>query len=680
MSNTQKWDDLTEDYQRVILTPITSEGDQRFTQYAMDWGTTIGTLKAAWKFFGEQPKFTGTGQVVLKDLGGTNAQFFTLQAKAISFVDAVCEILDGIIENHNNLNDKHKKTNVSFSISGDGAKRKLIVEENSGGIKQENLDSVATLGDSGWGSLYGVGVFGVGLKKGLRKIARRHHLFTWHEDDTAPVEIEFSNQFWDDVGTMNSLTQATLCDGQALELMKKKKGSTIIHFSDFESYEEELEFTESFVQQIARYYHQWIENVSGEIRISFQQGTADAIWLHDHSVDLFSDKIIEQEFSYHPGFEPRQFTYTFKSGTIRKKNGKNVDSSVTINMKFGLTKKSEEAKAGVYVFGNDRFFHGPNRDLKFGFGTTGHFGKIKNYHAERKRFRVKVDVRAESPVDIPWHVGEKNGYNEASKTHHYIARMICCAASQYMVFDDVTKIPQTEHFTNIGIQSSDEKLGEAFFPNEGITSQASKNLLEKIKKFTPRTDLLENPVDYDKISEPGVSFGSWDLEDMRIIKNMCKKHKDSGNTNSYPDHDFVETLFNLYQPQSRSAPKKKKPTKKPSKNTSKKATKKSAKKPTSKLDPASVAKVKKANKIKIQKKNTNFQANLPSEALDLLMKECGFEDTPPRTVMVRLWCHYMLTKSSHNPKIHPKTGKNSIEDNKYFTQWVNKKPWTKKKK
>ena len=88
MSNTQKWDDLTEDYQRVILTPITSEGDQRFTQYAMDWGTTIGTLKAAWKFFGEQPKFTGTGQVVLKDLGGTNAQFFTLQAKAISFVDA----------------------------------------------------------------------------------------------------------------------------------------------------------------------------------------------------------------------------------------------------------------------------------------------------------------------------------------------------------------------------------------------------------------------------------------------------------------------------------------------------------------------------------------------------------------------------------------------------------------
>ena len=145
---------------------------------AKKYGTTIETLKSEKKVLDDSPTYQGEGEPVEKDLGGSNPEFVTKQAKALSYEDAICEIIDGIIENHQRYNDKNKTTDVKFRLLFGG--KQLQVIENSGGIPREKFQSVATLGKSDWGQIYGVGVFGMGLKKAMRKISRSHHIFTWY--------------------------------------------------------------------------------------------------------------------------------------------------------------------------------------------------------------------------------------------------------------------------------------------------------------------------------------------------------------------------------------------------------------------------------------------------------------------------------------------------------------------
>jgi hypothetical protein len=552
MSENQSWKDLTFTDKKNMLV---SDKENFLKPLAEAYNTTISTLKQEKKILDSTPTYSGEGQPEGKELGGTDAQFFQMQAKAISYEDAICEIIDGILENHSRRGDTSKKTTVKFNLLLGGTR--LDIEENSGGIARDKFQSVATLGGSGWGQTpaeFSIGVFGVGLKKALRKIGKNHHLFTWfdggadkNKDDSQPCEIEFNEAYWNGVGEKK--TQAFVTTDN---IMLKKKGFTIIQINDLERYEDqELSFTNDFIRKIGRYYGQVIKNIPGEVEISFQEGTEDPIVMD--CKDLFSDEIIRKRFGYFPGFEPRSFVSKFKG----MENPDGTRKDVTVTVKFGITRDNSEGTAGVsgvYVYGNDRFFYGPEKDPKgtsFGFGTESKWGdSIKELNHITYGFRAKVDVVADWARDIPWNIGEKNGYDTTNPTHQHIAKMLQFAALYYFKFIEKTKAHHRSPFTINGVDMlSGDDWKKCFFPDNWeeptfATDSKCKASMKFLEDWVPRTKLLDDPVDINKLGALSETFGSWIPQDMLDIKDLVAKKQEPI---EYDDHDWIRHLCEAHE-------------------------------------------------------------------------------------------------------------------------------------
>ena len=121
--------------------------------------------------------------------------FFQMQTKTISYEDAICEIIDGILENHSRNNDENKKTTVKFNLLLGGTR--LDIEENSGGIAREKFQSVATLGGSGWGKLRQVfhGSFRSRSEKQPQKDWNKpSFVYLGNKADARPCEIKFDEK------------------------------------------------------------------------------------------------------------------------------------------------------------------------------------------------------------------------------------------------------------------------------------------------------------------------------------------------------------------------------------------------------------------------------------------------------------------------------------------------------
>ena len=334
--------------------------------------------------------------------------------------------------------------------------------------------------------------------------------------------------------------------------MQKKKGFTIIHISNLEKYEDkDLSFTPDFVRRIGRYYGQVIDNIPGEVEVTFQEGTEEPIVMECE--DLFSDSLIKKKFGYFPGFEPRSFYSKFKG--MKGPDGTRKDVKVTV--KFGITRDNQDGTkgvSGVYVYGNDRFFFGPEEDAsgaKFGFGTESDYGgKIKQLNHITYGFRAKVDIVAEWPRDIPWNIGKKNGYDTTNPTHTHIAKMLQFAAYYYLTF--ISK-PDKHHrspftYTGVDLMNGDD-WKKCFFPDnwemESFSSDSKCNASRKLlEDWVPRTNLLDSPVDISKLGSFSAVSGSWIPKDMEDIKDIVAKKQENV---EYDDHDWIKHLCEVYK-------------------------------------------------------------------------------------------------------------------------------------
>ncbi len=551
--SSDSWDELSETKRNDKLESLDGldESSQEIliNSFAEKYNTTVGQIKQHLEIFSKSPKYSGEGEVVADDLGGTDPSFFQMEAKAISYENAFCEIIDGIIENHTTRADDKKVTNVEFKLQLGGTR--LEISEDSGGIPKDKFDSVAKLGGSGWGkgsqAAFSIGVFGVGLKKGLRKIGKDHKLFTWYDGggddkkaDPEPCEIAFSPGYWDDVGVAKT---------KALEtndkVMKTKKGFTIITIAELEEYDNEpLEFTQEFVKGVGKYYGQILSKIPGEVNISFIEGTDEPIKMP--VVDLFSDDLIRREFGYFPGYEPRQFIYKFEG----KKDPSGKRHPVKVTLKFGITRINEDMynTHGVYVYGNNRFFYGPSdsKGNEWGFGQQTKHGEIKQLHATTFGFKAKVDIEADYNLDIPWNIGEKNGYDDTNPTHTHVTRMVQYAAFYYMKM--TAKMAKHHQFV-FGINGVDRKTNEfwkdAFFPNnkEDLTDSDCKKSIEKLDNWVPRKKILAKPVDFSKLNSNTDSHGSWVTSDLDSIRHLLSKKIE---VESFSDHNWVDQITSFY--------------------------------------------------------------------------------------------------------------------------------------
>ena len=256
--------------------------------------------------------------------------------------------------------------------------------------------------------------------------------------------------------------------------------------------------------------------------------------------------------------------------------------------------------------------------------------------------------------------------------------MVSCAARWYMAMARDTDNSQTEFFDINGIDTSDPNGGwtSAFFPVEKSSKGGEwTKYFDMVNTWVSRKDTLSNIIPFSAIEIDGEDHGIWINDELNAIHKVCKKKKDSANSGTYSDYDFVDALFSLYQPTK--AKKNKSKSKGSSKASSKKNTKSKNK---VKIKTKNMAKLKSQAKIKIEKKSTNFQANMPTNALNKLWDESGLPKNDMATAMKHLWSHFMLTKELYDDTAMSKTKRiSAVEANKKFEAWVKGKMWEKKK-
>jgi len=670
------WNDLDMDSKAVLLKKVTT--DAEIQKIADDWNTTPSMVKEVKHDLENSPQLFGKGAVLGKH-GGSHPSNFTKRARGISYVSAFCELIDGVLENHKNRNDKNKVTTITFALKGGGSYLELT--EDSGGIAKDKFDSVAEIGNTGWGNLWGVGVFGIGLKKAMRKIATRHHLFTWYDGggdpnnaDPSPAEMNFTTEFWKNAGIDKVESKIT-----PDPVMKKKKGYTIIKFLDLETYfNEKLEFTQEFVDEIGRYYYQWLKEIPGTVNIIFSEGLGNEI--HLPKIDLFSDDKIRKNFSYYPGYEPRSFILKTKG----QPDVNNKISDLTIRVKFGLTRDVSAGtnKAGVYVYGNDRMFQGNAQGVEFGFGTMTPFGAVKPFHAETYKFRAKVDIKAENPEDIPWNIEHKNGYDATHPTAVHIVRMISAAAYYYMWFADKTKNAHTVPFTVNGIDRTTDQWEECFFPEnkDDLSSSSVKAAIIKLDSWGAR-DILDTVIDFSKLAAKEDKEDIWDPKEMNLIRDqLVKKRGLIKSPGSYSDFEWVDDLVNVYGVKKPVKPAATKPAATKPAATKPAATKPAATKPAA-TKPAVMNSVMKGKlgevkKKKAKGKSVKFQAMIPDSVRDSFYQETPFDNSDEPTAVRHLLAHFMMTKKYYDPKDMPK-GKGQ-KGNTALKTWFDNEKWEKK--
>ena len=593
--------------------------EQIWDKVGEDGGLTKAQLEEDYKSIKRTPRFdpeaTQTGKV-----GGTFVPtVFTLEAEALNDLKAVTEILDGIIENHQNHDDEEKITVIEFTKQEAlGAEPEIVIRENSGGIKFENLNSIVTLGKSDWGELYGVGVFGVGLKKALRYLGKSHDIFTYHPQDETGSQLRLSESYWTQIGTAK----------EAVREYNGKKGVTQIVVRSLTDMGKKIEFDDELMQTLGMIYGNWLEKVPGSIKITFKNpGEEEKVlvprpWLNE--------SLLTNNYTNFPCFEPKIFTFDIHRDTISK---------VRVKMTFGLTMKGSPTYCGVTVAGNNRIFRFGDKEKYWGFGGASPYGKIRQVgHAEQTRFHCFIEIMAENPMDIPWNVGEKMGYNHNHTLHKRLNIAVQCAAKYYGDFDAVA-----------------DKDDLARFP---VTEGSD---------FTP----LEIP--FTKVSVNGAQYESWAPSQMEDMVTALRKVKNSKNDEKI--NEFYQTLCfeseNDEVEKDQPVPEQKMKKQIKSEN---KATTKLTKTRNNKEIHKEIQKFKKLRPE--HAKSAKFNGNFIPKTLKTLLKKSGlleyeqmthpmsYKRSPggPRQarIMEELFFHFLRTKHLHKPDEFP-------ED---FDKWV----------
>lgn len=676
----KKWTELDDDAKEQIAYTLENDYSKIHEKYP---DTSIAEIKQDLEDLANNPQYSiEEGQKADFKIGGMEPTAFTMGATSITYFDAFCELIDGVLENHKRTADSlpkkdanKLKTKIEFELVKGGSQ--LLMKENSGGIRHTALESVAKIGDSGWGDLYGVGVFGVGLKKAMRKISTEQELFTWHEDDAEPRQVKFDSDYWAEAGLAK--TEVFVDKGKATE-----KGSTFIRFNNLNKYPgETLDFNDKFLERLGMAYELWNNELPGEIEISFKEGASSSKRLPKtkiHDIDQW-----KKDFSFHPGYEPRVFT---KKMYGTKKNGKEMD--LEIKLTFGMRKVGNPDQAGVYVYGNNRLFHGPQftgnpgvgQELWWGFGQKTDYGKIKSYSSENYKFIAFIEIKAANPIDIPWNTSHKNGYNYLSSTIHndIIAKMVQCAAKPYMDFIQATKNPETEHFDINGIHDvTDTDFLKKFVPvsQSLLKTQKGKKAIKIAKEWKPRL-LFDDPIDFDKISTKGSDYGHWNNDEMKTIFELVKHKMKSGESGDVDDFTTIETLFDYYTKPTTASPKASTTRKRKWPPTSKKTTAKTTTttKP-AKAKTSSVSKAKTLARTKLSQKAESYGGSMVPSTLDKFHKisePVGLPKEPVRAEIEHLMAHFLMTSDLYDDTVLPKPSTTS----KNFDEWIKGRKWTKK--
>jgi len=261
---------------------------------------------------------------------------------------------------------------VKVEVILDVSQQSIIVKDNAGGIKKEELSYVIAPGHtSNDNESHTIGIFGVGCKRAVVHLAQDIKISTGERKQKTYI-VEFDDSWLKNQDNWELAvyeTDEALPGGTVIELIKLR--STI---------------TDEKVDQLRKHlqstYARFIFNPKVTILL-------DGVALEPTTYE---------NWAYPPSYEPRQY-----QGTLNTTSG----STVKVHVLAGLTLEStgQEGEYGMYFYCNDRLVVKALRTFEVGF-SVGLAGKP---HFNLSLARVIVSLTGE-PKLMPWN-SSKSGIN-----------------------------------------------------------------------------------------------------------------------------------------------------------------------------------------------------------------------------------------------------------------------------
>lgn len=301
---------------------------------------------------------------------------------------AICELVDNAID----IWTMNKKTkHISIYIDIDVDQQKIIVRDNAGGVRKDQLSLIIAPGQSSnKKDDTTIGIFGVGSKRAVIFLAQEITIITRYlDEETYQVDIDYSWLNNDDWNLPYYLIDNI------------DEGSTIINLSN-------LRFTINS------------EDISA---LKDHLESTYARFLKDQSLDIIlnNEKCVSKTFNnwaFPPGFPPQRY-----HGSIEFDDADPIE----IEIIGGLTLESNYTSGdyGIFIYCNDRLIARGLKTYEVGFGS-GIVGKI---HRDISTMRVIISLVG-NPQQMPWN-SSKSGINPRHKVFLSFQKQLMEIAAHY---------------------------------------------------------------------------------------------------------------------------------------------------------------------------------------------------------------------------------------------------------
>lgn len=395
-------------------------------------------------------------------------------------IAAVKELVDNVIDNWQRLGDD--EADVTIDIDIDAENDSFRIEDNSGGLAEENVKKIFALGGTTKEEIpYSIGSYGMGAKKAIVRLGERAIIRSRSLDSDRGYGFEITEEWLNQSGWG--------VEKQVFE--DQKPGSTIIEiqnlnieFRDADDTEgeddEELnegsgfdspqEFIEGLREDLAETYSEFLSGSAGP-----EYGKL-SIKINGRKLESSED--VSWSFTPYDGFHPR----IFQEYTISPDELPGRDEPVKVDVAAGIMPTGDMAKSGTDVFIQNRKILTANK------GEMGGWGVSLNNHIDNiARVKLILKIYAENnPEDLPWDTQKSRvelNNNIAERAFHFLGR----AGEEYAVRYDDFRTPFSEPY---GEKSENLSISEP----EELDYSTKTRVVDKPNSDTNQADQLSDLV------------------------------------------------------------------------------------------------------------------------------------------------------------------------------------------
>ncbi len=276
---------------------------------------------------------------------------------------AICELVDNAID----VWVERKQTRgLAISITLDTDQQKILIEDNAGGVKENELKKLIAPGESsGTGAESSIGIFGVGSKRAVVALSELIRITTRYQSEKT-FRVEYDREWLQEPDWEMSYDLVS----------DIRPNTTKVELSNLRFRIEDIDIEKLRVHLSETYAH-FLQDENINIQI---QNTLSEWKIH---AQFF------ESWAYPPDFIPQRFKKTLKS-----KDGNEVELEITAGL---VNEKGNLADYGVYFYCNKRMICKAVRVPEVGFisGIAG-----RPHHT---MCLARVFVKLEGPSDcMPW--------------------------------------------------------------------------------------------------------------------------------------------------------------------------------------------------------------------------------------------------------------------------------------